>query len=322
MPKRSNDFQRLVYLLQQATKPLNATVTESELEPDTSTGEPREIDVCMKYPDGDVRILIAVEAKYEKRKMSLDRFDALLGKYFVAGGVAIDKLVVVNAAGFVRRTVERARTVNKSGKHAPVELMTMSNALTPSAWGQCFPASTVMKMKLPLELHVEFTKPRILGLSMKDLVDEGALVAIASQKATMRLNEFALKYLYPEVHRQKRNEIEFLKRRAASHDHTAKTRFECACDNLQLTHGGRIYIVQGFGGKLVQPKENHPMVFTRKDILDVLTGKQRRFAVASIVSDSLALRMTFPDGPDSEHARLEVGRLPLKQVTFCNVKMR
>ncbi len=322
MPKRSNDFQRLVYLLQKTTAPLNATVTESELEPDTSTGEPREIDVCLKCADGDVRILIAVEVKYEKRRMSIERFDGFLGKYFVEGGVDIDKLIIVNAAGFVRRTIARARTVNKSGKYPPVELMTMTDALNPAAWGKCFPDSTVLKMSLPTEMRLTNTRPRLTGHSMAGLVKSKSTLTMPTKEQSVTLEHFIARHLYPNLLRSQAEKIGVLRKRAEVNRRTEETPFECKIvPPAILTHNGRNYLIHGFEGLIRQPTNVHSMTFTRKDVLDVLNGGSRRFAVADVNSDSVGMRMAFPDGPDSEKISIEIQKLPFVFVTCSTSKM-
>ena len=108
MPRRTNDFQKLVTLVQKALAPKGAKVTESFLMELPGTGEAREIDVLIETSVGPYRIKIAVEAKDHYRKMDSTQFEAILGKYS-EGGVKVDKIVVVTSSGFYQPVIERAR---------------------------------------------------------------------------------------------------------------------------------------------------------------------------------------------------------------------
>ncbi len=55
MPKRTNDFQKLVRLIQQAFAPKGATVTESAMEPVPGFKNPREIDILVQTQVGPYR---------------------------------------------------------------------------------------------------------------------------------------------------------------------------------------------------------------------------------------------------------------------------
>ena len=119
MPARTNEFQKLVSLVQQALAPLGAKVTDSHLV--EVRGMPREIDALIDSTVGPYRMKIAVEAKHHKRKLDMVNFEAIVGKYFVEGGVKVNKVVVVTHNGFTQPVIERAKAID-------VELMTLKEA--------------------------------------------------------------------------------------------------------------------------------------------------------------------------------------------------
>jgi hypothetical protein len=123
VPQRTNDFQELVGLIQKAYSPFNAKITESAMVNIPGMSDPREIDILIENPPQSLHMKVAVEAKDEKRKMDIVRFEALLGKYFVAGGVNVDKLVVVTRSGFSKAAIQRARVLD-------VDLLSLDESLT------------------------------------------------------------------------------------------------------------------------------------------------------------------------------------------------
>src|SRR5947209_8616319 len=100
MPKRCNDFQNLVTLIQEALVPLGAKVTPSAMVPGPSSGTLREIDILIETPVGPYDIKIAVEAKDEGRKMDATKIEAIIGKYRGRGSLVVNKVVVVAHRGF------------------------------------------------------------------------------------------------------------------------------------------------------------------------------------------------------------------------------
>ena len=82
MPRRTNDFQELVSLVQKALVPSGAKVTDSPLVDVPGMSEPREIDVLIETAVGPYHMKIAVEAKDNRRKMDSTQFESLIGKYF------------------------------------------------------------------------------------------------------------------------------------------------------------------------------------------------------------------------------------------------
>lgn len=131
MPKRTNDFQKLVTLVQRALAPNGAKITESHLVDVPGQSEPREIDILIETDVGPYRIRIAVEAKDEGRKLDSTKFEAIVGKYFLDGGVKVNKVVIVTHRGFYKPVIERARQLD-------VDLLTLKEA-SELDWSQFAP---------------------------------------------------------------------------------------------------------------------------------------------------------------------------------------
>ena len=81
----------------------------------------REIDILIETAIGDYRIRIAVEAKDEGRPMDSTKFESVVGKYLVEGGVRVNKIVVVTHHGFYQPVIERAKKLD-------IDLLTLSEA--------------------------------------------------------------------------------------------------------------------------------------------------------------------------------------------------
>lgn len=146
MPKRTNEFQELVSLIQKAVAPRGAKVTDSALDE-----RGREIDILIESQVGPYRIKIAVEAKDEGRKMDMTKFESIIGKYLAHGGVKADKVVIITHRGFFRPVVTRARDLG-------IELMTVEEAKE-TDW-QHFPDTGTLSFSMPPHIcEIRFEPP-------------------------------------------------------------------------------------------------------------------------------------------------------------------
>lgn len=105
MPKRTNDFQKLILLLHQQLGPEGATVTESNLIRDEDTGDLREVDITVEYGEGDRHITVLIECRNHRRAQTVHWVEELIGKYVNRQGRAI---VAVSASGFSRSAKRKA----------------------------------------------------------------------------------------------------------------------------------------------------------------------------------------------------------------------
>ena len=130
MPKRSNDFQRLVAAIEGQLAPLGAVVTESKLIKEKSSDTEREVDIAIESNVGQHRVLIAVECRDRGRPANLEWIDGLIGKY---RDLPVEKIVAVSRSGFTKTAIKKAKEVNIS----TVTLEAATEAkLIPSAQGR------------------------------------------------------------------------------------------------------------------------------------------------------------------------------------------
>lgn len=80
MPKRSNDFQRLIYLVR-INLAEGATVTESKMMRDRLTKRFREVDVVIEGKVGSQRVLVSIECRDHKRVADVGWIDAMKAKH-------------------------------------------------------------------------------------------------------------------------------------------------------------------------------------------------------------------------------------------------
>ena len=105
MPKRSNDFQKLIHFLETQLSP-GATVTESKEVAEDDTGDTREIDVAIEGDVGGHEVFIGVECRDHARPGDKTWIDGLIGKY---ERLPVDKVVAVAAAGFTKGAAQKAQ---------------------------------------------------------------------------------------------------------------------------------------------------------------------------------------------------------------------
>lgn len=121
MPKRSNDFQRLIKRIFEQLVPRGASVTESALLLERPGGVSREIDILIETPgvSPDRPMRTAVECRDHRRKADTTWIDEIHGKY---RDIDVDRVVVVSRSGFTRGAERKARQCG-------IQMMTLADAL-------------------------------------------------------------------------------------------------------------------------------------------------------------------------------------------------
>lgn len=66
MPKRSNDFQHLIFLIKQQLAE-DSVVTESKMPVDRVTGSKREVDICIETAIAGHNVILCIECRDHKR---------------------------------------------------------------------------------------------------------------------------------------------------------------------------------------------------------------------------------------------------------------
>lgn len=96
MPKRTNDFQRLVYLVR-VNLAEGATVTESKMLTDRVTKRKREVDVCIEGHVGGHPVVVSVECQDHKRIADVSWVDKLKAKH---ERLPTNALILASRSGF------------------------------------------------------------------------------------------------------------------------------------------------------------------------------------------------------------------------------
>lgn len=121
MPKRSNEFQRLIRRIyeQMANSDLGETVTESAMLVEASTGQEREVDVLLEGKIFDRMMRIAIECRDYSRKQNVTWIDELIGKY---KDLAVDTVYAVSSSGFTNSAYKKALSTK-------IKLLSLEQAL-------------------------------------------------------------------------------------------------------------------------------------------------------------------------------------------------
>lgn len=104
MPKRSNQFQRLVLLINDALAG-NVRVTESAMVTDKITGEKREIDILISTSVSGYKVRIGIEVNGHARKADSPWVESMHSKHT---SLPTDKLILVAEAGFTAPALKKA----------------------------------------------------------------------------------------------------------------------------------------------------------------------------------------------------------------------
>lgn len=111
MPKRTNAFQKLVFLVKTHVA-AGATVTESKPLLDLLTGEPREVDICIQSAVAGHDVIVSIECNSKGRKAHVGWVEEMKAKH---ERLPTSALVLISRSGFSREAAEVAK---KYGIHA------------------------------------------------------------------------------------------------------------------------------------------------------------------------------------------------------------
>lgn len=144
MPKRTNEFQQLIALIEASLNGGAATVQESRELVDKITGARREVDVVVSDKDAVHPILVGIECRgglTSSRPVTVEWVEQMWGKHL---SLPTDKLVLVAKAGFTRNartkgqwlgvecvTLEAARSIDWDSTIQAVRSLEIVNFLRP-----------------------------------------------------------------------------------------------------------------------------------------------------------------------------------------------
>jgi hypothetical protein len=136
MPKRTNKFQKLVYLFKQQLAN-EATVSESKFLTDRVTGANVEVDICIEAKIGGDHVIVGVECTKRGRKATLGWVNEMLAKH---DSLPTNLLVLASASGFVKNAKVKAES--KGAKL--IYLSTVSESTVRSIIGELKAVSLVV----------------------------------------------------------------------------------------------------------------------------------------------------------------------------------
>ena len=108
MPPRSNDFQRVIFMIQQDLAP-NSAVRESASLADIHTGTLREVDIVIETQVATYPVIISVECRDQARPQNVAWIDEMDSKH---RSLPTNQLVLVSSSGFTPAAVKKAKACN------------------------------------------------------------------------------------------------------------------------------------------------------------------------------------------------------------------
>ena len=105
MPRRTNDFQDLIGLIERQLAPEGARVTESAFLSDKTTGEEREVDIVIETRVGVHPFVIGVECVDQGRPMDSTSVEEIIGTH---QDLPLHKTVIVSRSGFYKPAIKKA----------------------------------------------------------------------------------------------------------------------------------------------------------------------------------------------------------------------
>jgi hypothetical protein len=105
MPKRTNEFQQLIYSIQHQLAS-GAVVTESKILIDVKTNEPTEVDIVVESTIGEIPLVIGIECTAERRPATVEWVREMIGKH---ANLKIHKTVLVAKSGFTPKAIKTAQ---------------------------------------------------------------------------------------------------------------------------------------------------------------------------------------------------------------------
>jgi hypothetical protein len=104
MPRRTNDFQRLIYLIHHQVA-AGATVTESKFLFDRLSGKPVEVDIVIEGKVGEIPFAFGIECTAESRPATVEWVREMIGKH---SDLPLNKTVLVAKSGFTKEATDKA----------------------------------------------------------------------------------------------------------------------------------------------------------------------------------------------------------------------
>lgn len=109
MPKRSNQYQKLIRDINSRLSSESVLITESKMLVDSITGEEREVDIYIEDLAGPYPVKVSVECTAKSRKLDRPAIEQLKAKH---DGLDTNHLVIVSKSGFAKTCYPYAKKNN------------------------------------------------------------------------------------------------------------------------------------------------------------------------------------------------------------------
>jgi hypothetical protein len=103
------DLELLVERVERILQGSSATIVRNDRIPDMDTGEEREIDLSVRFPAGDVPVLLIFECRDRSRVQDVRWIEELSAK---ARSVGAARAIAVSSSGFSQSAILKARACN------------------------------------------------------------------------------------------------------------------------------------------------------------------------------------------------------------------
>lgn len=105
MPKRTNEFQQIIYMIQKQLAN-TAVVTESKMLKNTRTGALAEVDIAIEVKVGGIPLKIGVECTAKGRPATVEWVREMIGKH---QDLPINKSILVSKMGYTPEALRTAK---------------------------------------------------------------------------------------------------------------------------------------------------------------------------------------------------------------------
>ncbi|WP_199609564.1 restriction endonuclease [Flocculibacter collagenilyticus] len=122
MPKRTNEYQKLVLAINQLLASSNVKITESAMLYDPVSDQDREIDILIEDTSGPYSFKVGIECTAKSRSIGVPVMEQLINKH---KNVGIHKTVIVSKSGF-------AVSAQKFAKKNQIDAISFGQALSQS----------------------------------------------------------------------------------------------------------------------------------------------------------------------------------------------
>jgi Restriction endonuclease len=146
MPKRTNDFQRLMHYIYSQLAPKDVCVTESASLKERSNNVEREVDILLEQNIFGMAMRIAIECRGRSRKDDIEWIDSLIGKF---QNLDVHKVIAVSKSGFSKGAIKKAADSN-------IETRTLKQALD-TDWSAEFVKITLLSFTRTSSVEAKVT---------------------------------------------------------------------------------------------------------------------------------------------------------------------